>query len=229
MRILLSVFIVLGMFIAANAQAKEFEQGVKNAGEGLFEEALIKFEISLAKTNDAESLARLYYNIGVCRFQLNQTVEAVESFEKAIKLSSGKYQRAYYALGMANSRVKNWRAAREAFQNAISLKKNDGEAWFDLAMVLIEEKEYETASRAFQQAIKHNSVSAPDAHNNLGVIYALQGDFKAAQREFEIALKNTKGELLEAKNNLEFCRSYQQTKIQNLLAKLEFTQNLSAN
>lgn len=229
MRMLLSVLILTGLFITANAQTTEFEQGVKDAGEGRFEQALVKFEKSLAKTYDAEFLARLHYNIGVCRFQLNQIAEAVESLSKAIELSSSKHQRAHYALGMAQSRLKNWRAAREAFQNAIRLKKSDGEAWFDLAMVLIEEKDYETAFRAFQQAIKHNSVSAPDAHNNLGVVYALQGNFSAAQNEFEVALKNTKGKLIKAKNNLEFCRVYQQTKTQNLLAKLEFTQNLYAD
>jgi Flp pilus assembly protein TadD len=124
---------------------------------------------------------------------------------------------------MAESELKNWQAAETAFRGAVRLKKDDGEAWFDLGLVLLEREDFEHAETAFQKAIKYESLGAADAHNNLGVIFALKADFPAAENEFKIAFTQSNGKSIEARNNLQFCKLYKRNFNQNLLAKLEFS------
>jgi Flp pilus assembly protein TadD len=124
---------------------------------------------------------------------------------------------------MAESELKNWRAAETAFREAVRLKQNDGEAWFDLGLVLLEREDFDRAETAFQKAIKFESAGAADAHNNLGVIFALKANFSAAETEFKTALTQSKGQSIEARNNLQFCKLYRRNFNQNLLARFEFS------
>jgi len=124
---------------------------------------------------------------------------------------------------MAQSELKNWREAEVAFREAVKLKENDGEAWFDLGLVLLEEKDFDTAEKAFRNAIKYKSIGSADAHNNLGVIYALKDDFPSAENEFKTALMVSNGKSIEARNNLEFCKLFKLNSNQNLLSSLEFS------
>ena len=169
-------------------------------------------------------LARIHFNVGVCLYNLKQTDKAVEEFTEAIKLSRRNYQKAFYALGMAHKDLRDWQKAEIAFRRAIELKTDDGEAWFDLAFVFLRQENFDRAEKAFQKSIKYKSVGTADAHNNLGVIFALGHEFDSAEREFEIALANSNGKLSVARNNLQFCKFYRQkNQPKDLIAKLEFS------
>lgn len=232
MRLLFFVFIVvLTVTFSVSAQTplteRAFEKGMHAAQAKEFESAIEKYRQAIlfsgAEKRNDDFLARIHFNIGVCLFNLKQTAEAAEEFTEAIKLSQRNYQKAFYALGMARSELRNWRAAETAFREAVRLKKDDGEAWFDLGLVLLEGEDYGAAQKAFQRAIEFESTGAPDAHNNLGVIFALRADFPAAETEFKAALIESNGKSVEARNNLQFCKLYKQTFNQNTLAKFEFS------
>lgn len=197
------------------AQAGQFENALENYREAL--------NLSATENTNDEFLTRIHYNIGVCLYQLKRHAEAVEEFNTSIELSRDKYQNAFYALGMAQTELKIWNAAGTSLRRAVSLKKDDGEAWFDLALVLLEEKEFEAAREAFQNAIKYKSVAAADARNNIGVILFLKGDVSAAVNEFEIALRESGGKSVEAQNNLQFCKSYRQSINENQSRGIEFS------
>ncbi|HEY0426791.1 MAG TPA: tetratricopeptide repeat protein [Pyrinomonadaceae bacterium] len=216
--------IALSVSVAAQTARQTFEAGTRAAQNAQYESALENYRTSLAsseieKTN-GEFRAKIHFNIGVCLFHLRQTAEAVIEFKKAIALD-GDYQKAFYALGMAESESKNWRNAREALQTAVGLKKTDGEAWFDLGLVLTEEKNFEAARAAFENSIRYKTIAATDAHNNIGVIFALKGDFDSAEKEFRAALQLSAGKSVEAQNNLQICRVYRQNSLQT--PKLQFS------
>lgn len=232
MRLFLFVFVVfLTLAISVSAQTpltnRSFENGMRAAQIGEFEAAIKNYRKAILfseteKPGD-DALAKIHFNIGVCLFNLKQTTEAAAEFTEAIKLSRRNYQKAFYALGMAESDLKNWRKAETAFREAIKLEKDDGEAWFDLGLVLIAEKDFDAAAKAFHNAVKYESIAVSDAHNNLGVIFALKNDFLIAESEFKTALIQSSGKSIEARNNLQFCKLYKQNFNQNLLAKLEFS------
>lgn len=232
MRTMTFIFIaVFTLAISVSAQTnltnRAFENGTRAAQAKEYEKAIadyrraILFSETEKRTDDF--LAQIHFNVGVCYYQLKNFTKAVEEFAEAIKLSKRTYQRAFYALGMAYGDLGNWRKAAGAFRQAVDLKPNDGEAWFDLAMVLLEEKEFDAAERAFRKSIKYKSTGAADAHNNLGVILALQHNFSHAENEFKTALTVSNGKSVVARNNLQFCRLYKQNFNQDLLAKLSFS------
>jgi len=198
------------------AQAQEYEKAISN-----YRRALLFSETG--KQND-DFLAQIHFNIGVCFYKMKQTAAAVQEFSEAIKLSKRSYRKAFYALGMAHKDLRNWRKAEIAFRRAIELKTDDGEAWFDLAFVLLREENFDRAEKAFQKSIEYKSVGTADAHNNLGVIFALRHEFDSAENEFQTALEISNGKSILARNNLQFCKSYKRNSNENSLAKLEFSE-----
>lgn len=216
MRILSFIFIVVLAAAGVSAQTsltgRSFEEGVSAARDGRFEQALEKFEKArLAAENEKTNVdlaARIYFNIGVCLYRTGRSDEAVTALERAVALGGADYQKAFYVLGMAHVELKNPRAAIEAFRRAVALKKSDAEAWFDLGMALVEEKDYRAALEAFKNSVRYQTVSKPDAHNNIGVLFALEGDFASAEKQFKTALLESGGRSVEARNNLEFCKLY---------------------
>jgi len=232
MRTVTFVFIaVVTLAISASAQMpltnRAFETGTRAAQAKEYERAIADYRRAILfseteKRND-DFLARIHFNIGVCFYNLKQPAEAVEEFVEAIKLSRRSYQKAFYALGMAHAESKDWRKAKAAFREAVNLEKRDGEAWFDLGLVLLEERDFDAAEKSFHNAIKYKSIASADAHNNLGVIYAFKNNFPLAENEFKTALLKSNGKSIEAENNLQFCRLYKRDFNQNLLAKLEFS------
>jgi Flp pilus assembly protein TadD len=232
MRKLSFLFIIVFALVltsAAQTVRQSFETGTRAANDAQYEKALENYRKAILYTENEkigdEFLARIHFNLGVCLYRLKQNAEAVSEFKRAIALSNRGYQKAFYALGMAQTDLKNWRQAADAFRAAVNLDKSDGEAWFDLGMVLVEEKDFEAAAKAFQNSIKYKSIGAADAHNNVGVIYALKGNFGSAEREFETALIVSGGKSNEARNNLRFCKSNKQNLNQTALSKLEFGGN----
>jgi Flp pilus assembly protein TadD len=228
MRTLSFIFtIVFALSVSAQSVEKSFENATRAARSGNYEKALADYRQAASLSENEkignDFLAKIYLNIGVCLYQLNRLPEAVGEFNKAIELSQGNYQKAFYALGMAETKLGNWRKATVALREAVRLKTDDGEAWFDLGLVLIEEKNFAEAEKAFQNSIRYESVAAADAHNNLGVILALRGDFARAEKEFKVALRESSGKSAEAQNNLKFCASYKQNPALELSARLKFS------
>lgn len=224
MRVLFFILVIFSFSIAGQTP---FEKATEAANRGNYEQALEIYERVLLDAENERTnksfLAKIHFNIGICRYHLKQTNEAVREFTKAITLSKGNYQKAFYALGMAQTDLKRWREAETAFLNSVKLKKDDSEAWFDLALIYLEEQNFEAAEIAFRNSIKYKSIASADAHNNLGVIFILNGDLISAEKEFETALRKSKGISVEAKNNLRFCLFYRQNGGQELTAKLEFS------
>ena len=225
--ILLFVFLILlTVPVEAQIARNSLKKGAAAANVGNYAEALQQYQKSLAqleKTGEPSNdlLAKTHYNIGVCFYHLNQSAKAIEEYRRSIKLQP-TYQKVFRAKAMAEIELKDLRAAREDFESAIRLDPNDGESWFDLALVLTVESNYEQAAAAFQNAINNRTVSSSVAHNNLGVILALKNDFALAEKEFEKSLSESNGAFAIARNNLEFCRAWRNGANRETLAKFEF-------
>ncbi len=226
-RIILSIFIIVTAFaLSVSAQSLQiFESGITLAQKGEFKTALAKFERSLELSNNEklsdEFRAKIHFNIGVCLYQLKEQSKAVKEFESAITLKPN-YEKAFYSLGMAQFELQNWQAAEQAFVSAIRLNKRNGEVWFDLAFVYLAQENYESAQAAFEKSIALRSVDSAISHNNLGVIFAMNGDFDAAIKEFQFALKKSNGKFAVAEKNLQYCKTLGKDFSADLLAKLEF-------
>lgn len=227
------LFFILVVFVFTGAAQTPFINQIFEAGNAAarnrqYEQAIEKYQATILRAGeehfDKASLAKAHFNIGVCFYQLKQTREAVAEFKEAIRLRGREYQKAFYALGMAQKDLQNWREAEIALRDALKIEKKDGEAWFDLALVYLAENNLAAAKKAFENSISYESASAADAHNNLGVIAALDGDWTTAETEFKAALAGSRGESIEAAKNLQFCRFYKRiSSDKKLLAELKFS------
>ena len=194
-----TLLFILVLVFSVSAQSN-FTEATNFALNGQYEKALASYRAAQSNAKDAESSARVHYNIGVCLYRLDRPADAVPELQEALRLKGDRYRQAWYALGMAQVGLKNTAAARKAFMQAVALDKKDAEAWFDLGLVLIAEKELPAALEAFQKAVEFRSLNSADAHNNIGVIRALSGDIAAAIREFELSGS------AEAAGNLKYWR-----------------------
>lgn len=221
---ILSFVIIIFLTVSVSAQQsaenkKVFDEATRTANAKNYEKAYEIYQkaFRLSQDESAEFRAKIHFNSGVCLFQLKRHAQAVAEFERAARLNP-KYERAFYALAMAQVELKNFSGAEKAFIKSLEINRKNGETWFDLAFVYIEQKDFNAAETAFRNAIKYKTVAEPDAHNNLGVIFALRHDFSSAEKHFTLAL----GKSPEAQNNLQFCKFYRQNQDKQLLAKLEF-------
>lgn len=214
-----SLFVIVLQF-GAFAQISEFDSGMKSAKNGDFQIALSHFQNSINQKLSAKKLSQIHYNLGVCLYQLKQSEKAVAEFEQAINLNPN-YEKAFYALGMAKTELKIWNEAETAFRQSLKLS-NNGETWFDLALVLFELRKYDESAESFQNAVKFGSQAIAASHNNLGVIYALKGDLTLAKNELETAGKLN---FEEAVKNLEILRQAIKTDDKTLISKLILKEN----
>lgn len=221
-------------FAQSDTEREAFKQGTLAANAGRFWLAKMYYESaleSLTRTgfgNSAEA-AKIEYNLGVCYFRSGESAEAAKHFKIAVRLSDGKYQKAFYALGIAQTELGNWNAAKESYLSAIDLKKDDAEAWFDLAMIFCRERNYEQAEKSFRAAIKYGASDLAASHNNLGVILAFGGEIDSAEAEFQIADSQADEKFPVARQNLQILRAFQRKHQPELLAKLEINQKENTN
>ncbi len=120
--------------------------------------------------------------------------------------------------------MKNLDEAEKAFRQSLKLAdRRNGEAWFDLAFVYVEQNKYDEAFASFQNAIKFESKAKAAGHNNLGVIYAIKGNLQMATKEIETA-KNLG--FSEAQNNLEILRKFMISGDKKLIAKISLKEKV---
>jgi Flp pilus assembly protein TadD len=223
-------FIVLLSAVTAFGQSREtaefFEAGIASSRAGEHKQALTKFAEVLTRTSTEKAsnkfLAKVHYNLGVSRYQLGRLAPAVVDFEKAIALANGRYEKASYALGLTLTELGDLAKAERAFLGALSANKRNGEAWFDLAFVYLNRKEYTVAETAFSNAIKFGTVDNAIGHNNLGVLLVIKGDVSAAERHFRNAIAASSGTFHGAVMNLEKCRKIIDGR-EKLIAMTDFT------
>lgn len=223
-------FVIFLSAITAFGQSRQtfelFEDGIRASRSGEHKQALSKFEQALVRAASENAghkfLAKAHYNLGVSRFHLHQLEQAVVDFETAIELANGRYENASYALGLTLTELGDLTRAERAFLGALSVNKRNAEAWFDLAFVYLNRKEYDSAESAFANAIRFGTIDKAIGHNNLGVLLVIKGDLPAAERHFHNAIVASSGTFHGAVMNLERCRNIINGR-EKLLAITNFT------
>lgn len=204
-------FLLVGVILALttsvlNAQSLESKSALKRGDVFVAQEnykAAIE-EYGKVSASDGESFAQAIYNIGVCRYELWETEEAVVFYKRAIELKSGNYPRASYALGVALEDQGRLTEARQAYQQA---GNNFAPAIYKLGLLEATAGEFKRAAELFRDAASRKGQHVPASHNNLGVMLARLGFLKEAEKEFVIALKRSNGAFEDADHNLKLCRS----------------------
>jgi len=201
--------LLLATAIAVHAQTDS--QSILRRGDALV--AQEKYELAIEEyakvsTQDRDAYAKAIYNIGVCRYELWQTDEAIAFYKRSIELKEGNYPRASYALGVALEDQNKISEARLGYEQAVRASHGEfARATYRLGVLEAKAGEFEKAAAFFREAATRAGEHVPASHNNLGVMLARLGFIKDAEQEFLMALKAADGRYDDAAYNLSLCRT----------------------
>jgi tetratricopeptide (TPR) repeat protein len=125
------------------------------------------------KISSKDERAKFYYNLGVDYDDIGRYEEALEAYNKAIKIKPD-YHEAWSNKGNALRKLGRYNEALEACNKAIEIKPDHNEAWLNKGNALVNLDRYYEALEAFNKAIE----IIPDyfeAWYNKGVVLAKIG------------------------------------------------------
>ncbi|MEN6620770.1 MAG: tetratricopeptide repeat protein [Smithella sp.] len=85
-----------------------------------YKNALIRYQEALRIEPMTYLRPQIEKNIGVIYYDINEINEAIEHFEKSVKLDPALYD-AYFLLGECNLKIQNSKKAKQAFESVIKL------------------------------------------------------------------------------------------------------------
>jgi tetratricopeptide (TPR) repeat protein len=123
---------------------------------------------------------------GACYSEKNELSLAINSFEKALAISSD-YTEVHYNLGVAYQKNNQLDEAIKQYKTAILLKHAYSTAHNNLGLIYLEKKQIESAIKCFEWAIAYDPEYA-EGHNNLGAGYQEFKKYTDAKKQFEKAI-----------------------------------------
>jgi len=128
---------------------------------GNYKKALEQYTSALnSPTSPKENdLGKLYYNLGVSYYKLNDLKKAAESFENAsLFLNDGKIKsQAYYNQGLVAFKNRDYKTSKEMFKKSILLNPEDDDARYNYEIVKkLEEKQKNDQQQQQKQQKQQN-------------------------------------------------------------------------
>ena len=120
------------------------------------------------EANYPDTLPDAWNNLGVLATRENRVADAVECFQKALKLNP-RHLLSLTNLGNAYRVEKRWDEARAVLERALDVAPEDPEANYSLGMVFAQTNETDKAYEHLQRALKARP-AYPEALNNLGIL-----------------------------------------------------------
>ena len=128
-----------------------------------------------------------YNNLGVLEFQKDKIDDAMDNYERSLRLHSD-YPEARYNLGSALLQKGKIDDAIKQCEKALELQPNDSDAHVVLGNAFMAKQDIDRAIGQYEQALKLRPEDS-NAHYNLGVALQEKGETDRAAREYEKALE----------------------------------------
>lgn len=129
-----------------------------------------------------------YTEMGVQYLRLNELEKADEALQVALKIRPDAYE-PLVNRGIVMFRLKRFTEAETLLRSALKAKEQSAVAHFYLGRTFASRKQYDTAEREFNTAIKIGGDQMKEAHRMLASMFLDREDHKRALAELEIYLK----------------------------------------
>lgn len=169
-------------FLLGNILAKkqEYEEALK------VYEKILNFDFFI-KEEKENVLSQIYCNQGYIYLNLNKISEAIENFQKALKLKPNYFE-AYFNLGNAYLQRKDFLLAEKNYLSALKLNKKNPLVYFQLGRLYTEWNKKEKAIRYYKKLIRFQPNNYIGLYN-LGLLYRDLGRKEEATKCLEKAIK----------------------------------------
>ncbi|MFN8575663.1 MAG: tetratricopeptide repeat protein [Candidatus Sericytochromatia bacterium] len=163
---------------ANNPTAEQYE------ANGQLDLALFQYQLDVM--ND-ENNTELLNKIGTLLYRLKRYKEAINYFNKAIKLNN-ENSIYHYNVGMSYVKMSNDKEAFYAFKRAIYVNPNVDKYYHKLGNLYYSHQKYEQAIVEYNNVLKLND-RYPEAYYNLGLSYKELQDYNKSLSYFQKYLK----------------------------------------
>lgn len=113
---------------------------------------------------------------------------AVAAYGRALELKPGDRD-LYVLLGSLQASQRLLADAEKTFRTMIEQFPDEKEGYFYLGKVYVEDQKYDKATEIFKELLEKRGDTAPQAHVELGAVYALQKQYPDAEEQFREAVK----------------------------------------
>ena len=198
--------------------------GILATIRGDFDEATVHYRNCLAlyeQLKHAVSIARAYHNLGMCHLARQSWTEALDAFEKSLKISQARgdlrqsastyVHKAAVYLELSDPTV----AATYCAQAMDIFREVDyplgiAETYKVLGRLFIRERDWATARSLLEESLQicrdyDNPLGVAEVYRELGNLQAAQNDTEAARRSLEAALEQF--ETLGTRHDVEITQS----------------------
>ncbi len=146
--------------------------------------------------------SRVYTNLGMAYSEAGKNSEAINTYQKAIRIDADIFQ-PWYDMGNSLTALGKTEEAVSVYQKAIDINPFFVPAYNNLAKILTEQKKLDKAIEFLQKGEEKN----PDNIHllyNLGIVYRQQGNKIQAKKYFQkaLALDPTNADLIKIVHNL---------------------------
>ena len=134
----------------------------------------------------SESRADEHLNLGIAFYKTGMFDEALREFRRVMELRDGDSTARFY-VGLVYSRQGNWAEASAAFVECTSHPGASAAAFHNLAFALEQQKRYEEARAALDEAMRRGGNEHARVHTSIGIVSLLSGDLNGADAAFTTA------------------------------------------
>ncbi|MGB7845814.1 MAG: tetratricopeptide repeat protein [Candidatus Acidiferrum sp.] len=171
--------------VPAKAQGA-FVRGVEELAKGDATGSLRHFRRAI---QEFPGFYEAYYNEGVAETQLQQTDEALQSFQSAINLSGGRCARAYFGYSLVLARLGRSKEAESIVRRGMEEDPSLSDGYAVLSTVLFNQNRLDDAEEAAHKALRLPNPSARSAFLTLADVHLRKGDYRSAAKDMESYLR----------------------------------------
>jgi tetratricopeptide (TPR) repeat protein len=157
-------------------------QGVKRFKKGDAAGSLTYFQRAIQKYPD---FYEAYYDKGAAEMQLHQRSEALQSFQKAIDLSGGRYARAYFGYALALAQLGKAQDAEPIVRRGLEADSSLSDGYAVLSIVLFDENRFDEAETTAHKALQMPNPSTGKALLTLAFIHLRKQEYPSAVQDLE--------------------------------------------
>ena len=162
-----------------------FDKGTARLKKGDTAGSIVYFEHVIA---EQPGFYRAHYNLGLAQLKLGRTVEAQESFQRAVDLTGGGYAPPQFGMGMALCQLGEFAQAEVALQRGLDLDPNSANGKYFMALAQLGLNRLLEAERSIQQALLR-SPNFPQAYFLLARIHQRENNSPAVVEDLRAYLK----------------------------------------
>jgi len=165
---------------------EEFQRGLRRLEKRDPAGSLEHFDAAISSSPD---YYEAYYHRGVAEMQMDKNEEALQSFQKAIDLSDGRYARAQFGYGLILCRQGKPEEAERIVRQGLETEPNLPDGHVVLGFLLLKLKRTDEAENSAREALRLNDPNAAKGYLVLADVDAERRDYQAQVRDLNEYLK----------------------------------------